>query len=324
MTGRSPFRRLHAPLGRLNAVWPNAADYTPLRGQRVGEARQPGPDNETPRPSGLTTTESSTLDTLAPDMPLNDAVIPIKMVTGNTADLRCKWLRWGIGKSLSKFPVQGKGTPGAVLRDWVRRDEMEVLQAGIDEINSVLAIHPDPPLGPPGIAPSQGGQQGEDIPPPDDRLLLPATPIPSTPLPPHLATDLPTQLPVPQPHFHDAPIGNMERCRGVDFWVGKSIPSQRSIPASTLQIVDSVSRAILTSLHAPGLSGEARRVPLNAYCELSGCHVPFSRKNSRAIMPLQPLRATYSPKKNCRLLLPASREDLPLTASGGATKPGKQ
>ena len=31
---------------------------------------------------------------------------------------------------------------------------MEVLQAGIDEISTVLALHPDPPTGPPGMPPS--------------------------------------------------------------------------------------------------------------------------------------------------------------------------
>ena len=48
---------------------------------------------------------------------------------------------------------QNQGTPADALRNWVARYEMEVLQAGLDEIQSALAIHPDPPAGPPGTPP---------------------------------------------------------------------------------------------------------------------------------------------------------------------------
>ena len=67
--------------------------------------------------------------------------------------------------------------------------------------------------------------------------------------------------------------------------MGKSIKTQRSIPASTLQIVDSVSRAILTSLNDPELSGEARRVLLALTLTLAQWLWPEPAKASTPLPP---------------------------------------
>ena len=133
----------------------------------------------------------------------------------------------------------------------------EVLQEGLDEINSALALHPDLPEAPPGEPPPHtfDGATLPATPATPARARLPATPIPCIP-----PQDSPSQLGVRQglegPDVHE----DFSRCQGCSFWLGKPIRTQRTLPASTVQIVDSVCAAILGRLKDGQLSLESRRV----------------------------------------------------------------
>ena len=97
----------------------------PARAQRVGEASQPGPPS-----SSTTSTTSSDSDEEPPPTPACYLWMP---KSGSW-----KW-------STSRFTHQGKGPPSTILRQWA-----ELHPDGQREIDSVLALHPDPPVGPPG------------------------------------------------------------------------------------------------------------------------------------------------------------------------------
>ena len=128
-------------------------------------------------------------------------------------------------------------------------------RAGLDEIQSALAIHPDPPAGPPGSPPPRTSvDTGEP--------RIPATPprLPGTPRPTVASQQGPSQLRLDATERPWEPEGDYSRCRGCDFWLGRPIRTQRHLPASTVQIIDSISCAILTQLQNPALSPQSRRI----------------------------------------------------------------
>ena len=84
--------------------------------------------------------------------------------------------------------------------------------------------------------------------------------IPATPLPSTNQIDTPSQMHVNIPTGVPDITGDHTRCRGCSFWLGKPLRTQRTLPASTLQIVDSVCAAILGRLKDGQLSLESRRV----------------------------------------------------------------
>ena len=134
-----------------------------LRGQRIGEAAQPGP---TATSSSLTTTATTGSSVPDPDagppppeacrpMAIHEVQINIKMATGRPATLKCHWLpkfdswKW----STTKYQHQGRGQPSQILREWAARYKGEITPDGHREIESVLALHPDLPVGPPDSDP---------------------------------------------------------------------------------------------------------------------------------------------------------------------------
>ena len=84
---------------------------------------------------------------------------------------------------------------------------------------------------------------------------LPATPIPGIP-----SQDSQSHLEIRQGLERQDFTENFSRCRGCSFSLGKPIRTQRTLPASTFQIVDSVCAAILGRLKDGQLSLESRRV----------------------------------------------------------------
>ena len=225
----------------------------PQRGVRIGEAAKPGPATATARTATTTDTAADTAPNggAGPELAIQDVPIRIKMATGRTATLQCRWMpktgswRWWTGSGDSRFQHQGRSSP--VLREWMRLFEMEVLQEGLDEINSVLALHPDLLASLPGA-------------PPPHRAALRSQPpngagAPSRPSGYSLSfvfgtggryTDTGGPAGRPPDLRHD-----YSRCRGCPFWIGTAICTQRTLPASTLQIVDSICAAILTRLNDP-------------------------------------------------------------------------
>ena len=129
----------------------------------------------------------------------------------------------------------------------------ELTQEDRAEIQTALALHPDPPTGPPGEAPP--------VPTPPSSPTPAAPPrLPGTPLPATLLQNCPTQLPVEAAGPPAPPTGDFSRCRGCPFWLERHIPTQRHVPASTLQIVDSVADSLLQALHDPHINQEQRRL----------------------------------------------------------------
>ena len=215
----------------------------PARAQRIGEAKCPGPASS----SSTSSTTSADSDNETPPRPaappagpsdhgIAEVQINVRMSSGRPATLKCLWLpKFGSWKwSTSKFAHQGKGPPGVILRQWAVRFAAQLHPDGQREIDSVLALHPDPPVGPPGSLSSTG-------------------PLPSSaPVsfgPPPTARDLP-------------PEGDLERCRSPFFWLGQAVPTQRTLPKSSLTTVDQVCAHILRLLHDSALSDTHRRVLL--------------------------------------------------------------
>ena len=104
---------------------------------------------------------------------------------------------------------------------------------GLAEIETALALHPDPRVGPPGVSPAHA---------PISASLRPGSAPPT-------AHDLP-------------PASDLERCRSVSFWLGQASPTKRTMPKSTLTNADQVCGHILRLLHDPALSETHRRVLL--------------------------------------------------------------
>ena len=267
--GRSARRRRHAPPQAQPARRSAFAQRTPpglraahpLRGIRIGEAAVPGP------PSGSVPQTDTPGDTPPPmpasdNIPLHDTILRIRLATDKYGTLQCKWMqrtaswRWWVGSGDNRLQHQGRGTPATILREWVRMYEAEVLQEGLDEITTVLAMHPDLPAAPPGEAPPADMRDSRAEP-------LPATPainhLPATPVPQRYSAS-PSQLTVPAGNCLPDLRDDFSRCRGCHFWLGKPLRTQRTLPASTLQIVDSVCAAILERLKDGQLSVESRRV----------------------------------------------------------------
>ena len=219
----------------------------PLRGQRIGEAAQPGPSATS---SSMTATCVTTGDSTLPDpdagtpppefrrpMALQEVQINIRMATGRPATLKCLWLpkfdswKW----YTTRCQHQGRGQPGQILREWAERYKGDVAPEGHREIESVLALHPDPPVGPPDSDPPAPA-----LPPPDE----------TRPPAPPTAMDLPD------------PCG-LTRCTGCYFWTAQAIATQRQIPKTCHALLDQVCSHALRILHDPGLSQEHRRVLLS-------------------------------------------------------------
>ena len=215
----------------------------PARAQRIGEAARPGPSSSSSTSSSTSSTDVDD-DSLPPAEPapptvegsIHSVQINVRMSTGRPATLKCRWLpKFGSWKwSTSKFAHQAKGPPGTVLRQWAARFAAQIDPEGLREIESVLALHPDPPVGPSGSAPSSA-------PPPVSGTASSA--------PPPTAQDLPAET-------------ELDRCTSCFFWLGQAVPTQRTIPKSSLTTVDHVCAHILRMLHDPQLSTTHRRVLL--------------------------------------------------------------
>ena len=170
-------------------------------------------------------------------MPLADVRLSVRMTTGRPATLTCKWLpkfdswKW----STSRHQHQGRGQPGQILREWAERYKSHIAPEGLREIDSALALHPDPPVGPPSSAP----------------------PAPTLPDSARLISDAPpTACSLPNP-------SELHRCRACHFWTTQNIRTQRHIPKSTHALVDQVCGHALRLLHDPLLQQEHRRVLLS-------------------------------------------------------------
>ena len=186
------------------------------------------------------------------------------MATGRNATLQCRWMprtgswRWWTGSGDNRLQHQGRGSPANILREWMRVFEMEVFQEGLDEINSVLALHPDLPASLPGAPPPTPGEPAAMT---NSRAGGPAR-LPATPLPSYLTPVADSQIRVDPPEAPPDIRHDYSRCRGCPFWIGNALRTQRSLPASTLQIVDSICAAILARLNDPLSCPESRRVLL--------------------------------------------------------------
>ena len=208
---------------------PRLRALDPHRGQRVGEAARPGPS------SSLRDTSGTRGDTPPPqpyggqDIPLHDTLIPVRLATDKLATLQCKWMqrtaswRWWAGSGDGRLQHQDKGTPATVLREWARLFERDVLQEGLDEITSVLAIHPDLPAAPPGESPPPD----KPSPAPMDGTATPA--IPRLPAPTGLMSLLSCTLMSHRPCLRNQ---RTSRAAGavVSGWVNPCTPKGPSPP----------------------------------------------------------------------------------------------
>ena len=230
----------------------------PARATRIGEATHPGPpssstsstttsdSDDDPPSASATSAAGDASDTIA------HVQINVRMSTGRPATLKCHWLpKFGSWKwSTSRYAHQGKGPPSTILREWATRFAGELHPDGRREIESVLAIHPDPPVGPPGSLSSAGPVPSSapiSFGPPPAAPTRPATTVSFSP--PPTARDLP-------------PPEALERCRSLFFWLGQAIPTQRTIPKTGLNAVDQVCAHLLQLLHDPALPATHRRVLL--------------------------------------------------------------
>ena len=247
----------HVPAGDRRAIHPQ-------RGTRIGEAATPGPDTVTP-PTAATTdasTENAPNAGVGPETALQDVPIRIKMATGRDATLQCRWMprtaswRWWTGSGDNRLQHQGRGTPATILKRMdapfrnggvPRRAGRNQLCAGLRPLPASLPGAPPPTPGEPEVMSARVGN---------------AARLPATPLPSYLTPVADSQMRVDPPEAPPDISHDFSRCRGCPFWIGNALRTQRSVPASTLQIVDSVCAAILARLNDPLSSPESRRVLL--------------------------------------------------------------
>ena len=187
----------------------------PARVKRIGEASNPGPSSTSSTSTSDSSSDESGSPALAstattPPIPTDGLTLPdvqlrVKMASGRSATLKCQWLdKFGSWKwATSKFAHQSRAAPGQVLRQWASKFAEELDPEGLAEIETALALHPDPPVGPPGVSPAHA---------PISASLRPGSAPPT-------AHDLP-------------PASELERCRSDSFWLGQASPTQRTIPNS--------------------------------------------------------------------------------------------
>ena len=137
----------------------------PARGHRIGEASNPGPpsqqDIEIPATADTTPGRDSTQTSAAPrplhdqggEIPIQDAHIKVKALSGRTINLQCRWMKrdsawkWYAETQGNRLQHQGRNTPGTVLQEWLQIHDCHLAMEGVREIEAALAIHPDPPHG---------------------------------------------------------------------------------------------------------------------------------------------------------------------------------
>ena len=209
----------------------------PAHGQRIGEASNPGPpsqpDVEVDDTANTTTGRASSQTSAAPrplpdqggEIPIQDAHIKVKALSGRTISLQCRWMKrdsawkWYAETQGNRLQHQGRSTPGTVLHEWLQIHDCHLAMEGVREIEAALALHPDPPHGPPDSdtrlpeATPRPPNPGTPAAPVPGTPRLPGTPrglrIPATPV---LATS-PDERPTPLLQAL-APDPDRRRCGG--------------------------------------------------------------------------------------------------------------
>ena len=251
----------------------------PMRGQRVGEATQPGPSTPPPTTRGRSSSATRVLDTNASETPRQDGSgqeiqhiqLRLKAISGRLITLQCRWMKrdaawkWFAETQGMRLHHQGRSTPGTILHEWLQRFDQHLTDEGVREIESALAIHPDPPHGPPDSlnrtpagSDQMAGTPAAPCTPALSRLpgtprgpRVPATPV-SVPLP---GPDIPPTQSDPRP-----PNASTDRCVGCHFWLGRTIPTQRQLPKTSSELVDTVCHRLLLLMGEPTVTAAQRRV----------------------------------------------------------------
>ena len=252
----------------------------PARGRRIGEASHPGPGNTSSSPRGpeLTDRTVSTIpttgnSTTAPQggdgMEIQHVQLKLKAISGRLITLQCRWLKrdaawkWFAETQGTRLHHQGKSTPATVLHEWLERFDQHLSAEGVREIESALAIHPDPPHGPPDSLnrTPAGSDQMAGTP------AAPSTPaftrLPGTPLGPRVPAtpiSVPPPGPAPSPCEARPPSDLVRRRLGCAFWLGRPVPTQRQLPKTSRYLVDAACHRLLLLLGDPAITAEQRRL----------------------------------------------------------------
>ena len=189
-----------------------------------------------------TTGTSETPVARSDGLEIQNVQLKLKAISGRLITLQCRWLKrdaawkWFAETQGTRLHHQGKSTPATVLHEWLQRFDQHLSDEGVREIESALAIHPDPPHGPPERPDSlnrtpAGSDQMAGTP------AAPCTPaftrLPGTPLGPRVpATPVSVPLPGPALPAQEArpPSDFVGRRTGCDFWSGRPVPTQRQLP----------------------------------------------------------------------------------------------
>ena len=160
---------------------------------------------------------------------------------------------------------QGRSTPGTVLLEWLQRFDQHLTTEGVREIETALAIHPDPPHGPPDSlnrTPASTDQMaGTPAAPSTPAIVrLPGTPrgprVPATPV----SVPLPGPAVPPTQEDPRPPNASTDRCVGCHFWLGRAIATQRHLPKTSRDLVDAVCHRLLLLIGEPSVTAAQRRV----------------------------------------------------------------
>ena len=287
-------QRSHCHLGLLNAdPLPTGmgliVPYTPRAASALERQATPGrtrhlsPDeDELCQPARLKTTRpTGTSETPRPNGPeqeIQHIQLKLKAISGRIITLQCRWMKrdaawkWFAETQGVRLHHQGKNTPGTILLEWLQRFDQHLTDEGVREIESALAIHPDPPHGPPDSLnrTPAGSDQMAGTP------AAPSTPalarLPGAPRGPRVPAT-PVSVPMPGPEapttWEEArlPSDSADRCIGCHFWLGKAVPTQRQLPKTSREIVDTACHRLLLLL------GETKRHGHTATCpSLTGAY----------------------------------------------------
>ena len=203
------------------------------------------------------------------NLEIQNVHLKLKAISGRTITLQCRWMKrdaawkWFAETQGTRLHHQSRNTPGTVLLEWLERFDQHLSAEGVREVESALAIHPDPPHGPPdslnrtpaGSEPNAGTPAAPSTP---ALLRLPGTPsgprVPATPV------SLPVPVPSEQVHGETArPPPDSGRCVGCAFWLGKAIPTQRQLPKTSRELVDATCHRLLLLMGDPAVTATQRR-----------------------------------------------------------------